>query len=75
MKWKTHIERVPKKGSIQIIKKFAFLPKKLNDGYTVWLELYTQKWQLNMVEHRYIHGYNRLIDIGPGLKWQIVKEY
>jgi hypothetical protein len=38
MKWKTN--RIPRSGEKSTIRRFAFLPKKLDDGYTVWLEHY-----------------------------------
>lgn len=35
MKWKTIVP-----GTIRIVQRFAWLPAKLSDGYTVWLERY-----------------------------------
>lgn len=46
MRWKNTKNRNPQEGDIRRIKKFAFLPTKVND-YTVWLEMYgvTQEYK------------------------------
>lgn len=36
MKWKSY--QSPKSGEKQISTYFAFLPVRLDDGYTVWLQ-------------------------------------
>jgi hypothetical protein len=38
MKWKTKHE--PRQWEKRIVTYFAFLPTKLDDGYTVWLQSY-----------------------------------
>lgn len=38
MKWKTTPR--PSYNEMRIVKKFAWLPVKLNDEYTIWLEKY-----------------------------------
>lgn len=38
MRWKTE---TPKIGDIRKLVKFAWLPTKLDDGHTVWLEQYS----------------------------------
>lgn len=47
MKWKTNTYK-PQKGDTRIVRKFAWLPKKCEGGYTVWLETYdshqTYQW-------------------------------
>lgn len=35
MKWKK-----PRSGEKRILRRFAFLPKKMHDGYTIWLSWY-----------------------------------
>ena len=40
MRWKTKIKVEPYIGDRRYILKFAWLPKKLDDGYTVFLEHY-----------------------------------
>jgi len=47
MRWK-HNKFIRRNGDIKIVKKFAFFPTKLKDGYTVWLEKYyvTYKWRV-----------------------------
>lgn len=44
MRWKSY--QGPKSGDKQIVKYFALLPTRLDDGYTVWLETYwaTETW-------------------------------
>ena len=41
MRWETYNR--PKDGETRVITRFAFLPKKLDDGYTVFLERYSVK--------------------------------
>jgi hypothetical protein len=42
MRWKTEEN---KSGNKRVVKYFALLPTKLDDGYTVWLESY---WALEI---------------------------
>lgn len=53
MRWITHKNRKPiDPGEVQFVKYFAFIPTKLDDGFTVWLEMYwaEQKWFVGMSE-------------------------
>ena len=59
MRWKT---RVPIEGTRRTIKRFAFIPKHLDDGYTVFFEVYLVDQILNRVSR----GKNKY-------KWKTVK--
>ena len=50
------------------------IPVKVTSGHTIWLEHYTQIWRLNLVKNRYVNIGTRVVNIGPGLKWQIIEE-
>jgi len=76
MKWKTKKEEPKKykKDDTRHEIRFAWFPKDLKDGHTVWLERYAVTWQLQFSKHRYRKMMDRYVDMGPGLKWFIVKE-
>lgn len=60
MKWKTATKN--KHGDMQTQQYFAFWPKELDDGYTVWLEPYyaLEQWYENSADTAMSH-------------WRIVK--
>lgn len=59
MRWKT--PPVIEPGTKRIVKYFAFMPRELSDGNTVWLESYFQ-------EEKYTVGYE-----GP--YWSFVADW
>jgi hypothetical protein len=55
MKWKTTI---PKIGDERTEVRMAWLPTKLDDGYTVWLETYRVhlRYEIRMVPTKFFIG-------------------
>jgi hypothetical protein len=58
MRWKTSEQ--PKDGDTRIVRRYAYTPTNLDDGYTVWLESYyaVEKWR---VIHFYGQNHWKLI--------------
>ena len=51
MKWKT--KKTPNHNDERTVKKFAWLPKEIGDGTTVWLEYYLQKQLYHQGEYNW----------------------
>ena len=50
MKWTTKIPPTHQLGDVRVLRRFALWPKKLDDGFTVWLHgynLHQKFWPLN----------------------------
>lgn len=52
MRWKKRPEEKP--GSMRKIKKFAWLPKELDDGYVVWLERFNAEQRYSKYVNRWV---------------------
>jgi hypothetical protein len=61
MKWKNtkDARKFIQKGRTRHIKKFAYLPVKLDDGHSIWLESYwhTQRWDDGTTTENSIGGF------------------
>jgi hypothetical protein len=70
MRWKK--KRHPNVGDIRIKTKFAFLPTKLNDGYTVWLEKYEiiEEYTVRIIHDHKFNGEPYSYD---EFKWELVR--
>ena len=66
MRWKTATKN--KHGNKQIQQYFAFLPRELDDGYTVWLETYyaLEQWHENMSHWRIVKTSTHPDNLGTG---------
>lgn len=76
MVWKTknHIVKKLVLGGKREEIKFAIFPIELDDGNTVWLQSYKRIWEVKFLNCRYTRICDRYVDIGPGLREQIIEE-
>jgi hypothetical protein len=40
MQWRHSVPKRPEYGDRRTVRRFAWIPKRLSDGWTVWLEAY-----------------------------------
>ena len=85
MKWQTKIKPQSQLGELRTVERFALFPRKLDDGYTVWLEIYNvdQKYwpdfysltdDIDLVR-RCISDTDMYPDEYPIMLWREIKTY